>query len=384
MRNRYITYICYALIFLFAMFLVGTSPLLTEISKTFNLTPSQSGTVFSYNFIGFVVFVLIGGIASDRFGKKIVLNLSLVGFSITLFVFPLSGNFYVACVVMLLLGGFGGLMESVVCALVADMNTENTSFYMNLLQVFFGLGALAGPVIISILISNGITWQISYYIFGILSIILTVMSISAKFTQMDSEERLNFKSVKAVLTSKKVILAGLCMLFYTGSEVGSWGWMATYLKKNMDFSALRSSIAVGVFWMAMALGRLACGPVILKFGARKIVVWLATSSAFIVFLSGIIRSELLIWIIIVLMGFAFSSQWALIASYGSEEYKELSGTAYSLFLASGGAGGALIPYIMGVVSEETDMRIAMMSPAILLLAIAVIFIYFKRLEPLKK
>jgi MFS family permease len=150
------------------MTLTVLSPLLSSISETYSLNMSQSGFLFTAYFIGFVIFVFIGGLLADKWGKKTVTSVSLVGFTITLFLFPSSPNFYIACAIIILMGGFGGVIESVANALVSDVNPVNNSFYVNLVQVFFGIGALIGPIAAGFVVSSGISWKVCFYVLAFL------------------------------------------------------------------------------------------------------------------------------------------------------------------------------------------------------------------------
>ena len=78
---RYTTYLSYTIMAVFAMVLTIISPLVPEIARSFSLNLAQSGIIFTANFIGFVIFILGGGILADRIGKKPVLIFSLIGFS---------------------------------------------------------------------------------------------------------------------------------------------------------------------------------------------------------------------------------------------------------------------------------------------------------------
>lgn len=383
MSRKLGTYACYSILLVFALALTSLSPLLIDISRTFSLSIAQSGIFFTANFFGFVVFILIGGVLSDRWGKKVVISVSLIGFTAAMFIFPLSPGFYAACIVMFFIGSFGGVLESMASALVSDLNTVNNSFYVNLAQVFFGLGAIIGPVSAGIMVSSGLSWKLCYYILAVLSLAVTVIFISIKLPQMPGSREITLADFKHLVTDKKFILICLCMLFYTGSEVGGWGWMCTFLKQIMNFSVAKSGIAVAVFWAAMTIGRLLCGPLILRYNIKHLIIFLAFTSSTITALSIFINNEAAIWVIIAAMGLTYSSQWPLIVSYGSSYSKAPSGTVFSLLIGSGGIGVTLVPFIMGVIGEKTAMSISMIAPALLLSGVGLIFTAIGRLAQAK-
>jgi fucose permease len=173
------------------------------------------------------------------------------------------------------------------------------------------------------------------------------------------------------------------MILYTGSEVGGWGWMSTFLKQNLKFSITKSSIAVGIFWGAISIGRIICGRLSLRYSAKSIIIALSLLSAIVTVLSGFVVGEIAVLLGIAAMGLAYSSLWPLIASYGGNYHKENSGTVYALLIGSGSVGSAIIPLLMGIIAQNINIRVAMISPAILFLMVAIIFMKFKSIPPQK-
>lgn len=357
----------------FAVALTITSPFLPEISSAFSVSMAQSGIVFTANFIGFAVFVFIGGILADRWGKKKVISFSLIGFTVSLLIFPLSVNFTMVCSVMFFIGGFGGIIESMVSALVADINPENTSYYINLSQVFFGIGALIGPISAGIVVSSGVEWKSYYYVIGAISVIFTVAFLYSKMDYISKPESITWAAFRELISDKKFLFVCLCMAFYTGTEVGTWGWMSTFLKENMKFSIEKSSVAVGLFWLSMTVGRVLCGHLTLRYKLKHIIAVLAYLSTIVVVLSGLLTNEVALWIIIAVVGLAFSSLFPLIVSYGENQQSGSKGTVFALLVGSGSLGTTIIPLFMGIIGEKVNIRTAMVSPAILMLVIALGF-----------
>jgi len=344
---------------------------------------AQAGFIFTANFIGFTGFIMLGGIAADRWGKKTVLTIAVVGMPIALLLFPMSPNFLVACFIVVFIGGFCGFIESIANALIADLNIENPGFYINFAQVFFGIGALVGPILAGIAVSAGVSWKSIYYILACLFLIIAVVFIINKLPPTPKLESISWVGLKNLITDKKFLLICLCMVLYTGAEVSGWGWMSTFLKQNLHFSMTKSSIAVGVFWFAIVVGRLICTPLTLKYSTRIITMVLAFISVLVTALSGIVRSEFAVWAVIIAMGLAYSSQWGLIVSYGNEHYKRYTGTVFALLVGSGGLGMAILPFLTGIIGQYVSIRSAMISLALPFLLIGLIFTAIDRIKAKK-
>jgi fucose permease len=379
-NQKVLTWICYAVMAIFAMTLTVTSPLLPAIAASFSLSMAESGIIFTASFAGFVVFILAGGVLADRWGKKRVLSATLVGFALALLLMPLAPTFAAACAITFFIGGFGGILESQVGALVAALNPDRASYYLNLSQVFFGIGALIGPTSTGLLLASGANWRLCYLILGLLALALAGIFIAIRAPTLSATDRISWGAFKALVVDRRFLIICLCILMYTGAEVGGWGWMSTFLTQSMSFSVVEASIAVSVFWLAMTAGRFLCGLLTLRFELRTIIIALAGLSAVVTALSGVTSGKLAAWAIIVALGLTYSSQWPLIVAYGSARYTNSSGSVFALLVGSGGLGTTIVPYLMGVIGQQASVRAAMVSPAILLCAIAVIFTQIEKLD----
>jgi FHS family glucose/mannose:H+ symporter-like MFS transporter len=182
------------------------------------------------------------------------------------------------------------------------------------------------------------------------------------------------------MTDKRFLLLCLCMFLYTGSEVGAWGWMSTFMKENVGFDIIKSSLAVGIFWMSMIIGRLVSAPLTYKITPRVLMMILAYASAIVTVLSGLVINEMLIWILVVLMGLAYSSQWPAIVSYGSSHYTKSTGTVFALLVGCGGLGMSVVPFFMGVIGQYVSVSVSMITPAAFFLGVGLIFANINRVK----
>jgi fucose permease len=378
LKNRFATIVNFAILTVFAMNLTIISPLLESIRNTYSLSISESGLIFTISFVGFLVFVLLGGILADRYGKKIVLLFALSGFTILLFAFSVSPNFIVLCIIIFFIGGFGGVIESMTMAAISDLNPHNSIFYINLSQVFFGIGAIVGPILAGIVVSSGLSWQICYVVLGIFSLALTLVLSACKMPKVTSSNGFSLTQLKYCLKNTRFLLICLCLILYTGSEVGGWGWLCTLLKQKFAFGISQSSVAVAVFWVAMTVGRFVCGTFTSRFKTHNIIICLAFCSAVVTLLSSIVTNQFAIWFVIVFMGLTYSSQFPLIVSYGNSHSKTPSGTSFAILLGFGSVGSMSVPYFMGIIGSLSTMSMAMLLPAVLLFFVGIIFTMFRK------
>lgn len=377
-NTKSIMMVCCMLASVFAMSSTIVSPLLTEFGAEFSIEKAQLGILFTVNNIGYILMLLTAGVISDMFGRKPVALLCCIGFSASLLFFAQSRSIYSALLFMLLIGGFGGALSGMMASLVSELNKAKSSLYLGIFYGSYGLGAAIGPLIALLAFSTNLSWRFCYYIIMALSVISTVLFTFVKLPLYPSVGRINIFDLVTLLRDKKLLLICICLIFCTGSEVASWGWLSTFLKQDFNFSIKLASIAVSVFWIFMTIGRLLFGFLSLRFSDRSLIIFLTASTSLATIIFSMILKGQVLWVLIALLGFFYSAQFSLILSYGSKENNgannRLSATTFALMVSSGAAGNILLPYMMGLAGQWFGTRIAIISTAPLLISVMLIFI----------
>jgi fucose permease len=374
--HRFVTMLCALIMLVFGMMLTVLGPLLIEIAGTFKLGLAQTGLIFSVNFLGFVIFVLLGGIVGDHVGKKPVLTVALGGLALSMLMVALAPNQAVLFVGMFLLGGFGGVLEVMTSSFISEINPDRSHYALNRLQIFFGIGAVMGPVGASCLVVSGLSWTICYLVLGAAALVLTLAFLSVRGAVGHPQAGFSIGALKNIAQDGRFLLICLAMFLYTGSEVGSWGWLSTYLKSTLQFDLLMAGIATSLFWLAMTVGRVICGRLTSRFSLGLMIPVLAGLSFAASLLTGLVASPAIAWVLVIAFGFVLSSQWPFIVSYGSAYRQSSSGTEFALLVGSGGLGSTVLPWLMGMVGEAWGMRWSMAVPTLGLAVLALLFVWF--------
>lgn len=358
--------------FVFGMSLVIITPLLTDISDEFHLSLAQSGLFFSANFIGFITFIFIGGILAEKYGKMKIVASATFGLVLSLTAFGLAQDVSLAFISALFIGGFGGIMESMVSSLLADLHPERSDYYINLSQVFLCVGAVLSPLVGSWLLSNGYGWRNSYFILALIAFIVFIAFVLCKIEESAVLEKVKFRSIVETFADKKFLVVCFCVFLYVGAESGAWGWMPTFLKKGMGISIHDAAIIVGAFWVAMTVGRIICGKLTKYLPVGKFIVILAGLSALVVILSSLLQGKAAMFLISIGLGLAFSSQYPFLLAIGSK--LRTNATSFALIVGFGGLGNVLVPPIVGWVADVVGIRIAMMSTSVLFMSLVAILL----------
>jgi MFS transporter, DHA1 family, tetracycline resistance protein len=153
----------------------------------------------SYGLAQFFSAPLLGAV-SDRFGRRSVLLISILGLALNFFITALSPWLWLL-LVSRLIGGASGASYTVAGAYIADITTpENRSRSFGLLGAVFGLGFICGPMLGGLLAANGL--RLPYFVAAALGMVnwLYGYFVLPESLPRDRRTRIDFKKANPFLT----------------------------------------------------------------------------------------------------------------------------------------------------------------------------------------
>lgn len=149
-------------------------PILPEVIVQQGLSKVHVGGLLTIYALASFFTAPLWGSFSDRTGRKKLILIGLVGFSLSFFLFALFIENIALLYVSRIVGGiFSGALYTAVTGFVADMTTEeNRNKYMGLLGMSIGLGFIFGPALGGVL--GGISLQAPFIGSGILTVLLFI------------------------------------------------------------------------------------------------------------------------------------------------------------------------------------------------------------------
>ncbi len=358
---------------LFAANLVALSPVVAQLAGSGGMSNTDTGLLFTAHFVGLIPCVLAGGAIAERVGKKRVLLWAMAAFTLGFLAFSVADAFWAQCLIMFVLGGAGGIVESLGAALASDLDPENPEAAVNRVQLFFAFGALISPLVVSVFISRFVFWK-SYYL--VLAAIAFALLLAMSRTPMEAPRAdtpaFRLRDMARAFRNPAFTAMAICMLAYTGAEVGAWGWLSSMLQQNASFGMVQAGFSVAIFWAAMTLGRVLCGILIRFIRVERLVTGLAAFSAIVAVAAAFLKNDTLLVVSVVLLGLGCSSQFPLVAGYGSRLSGLPSGVAFAVLVVAGNVGSATVPLAMGVVGDLAGLDKSMLLPALLFVVVALI------------
>jgi MFS family permease len=143
--------------------------ILPEMKEGLGLTYTQAGLFATGNFIGYLVFAVLGGFLAARYGTRRVISLSLVLMGVTMLLTGIANSFGWAFAMRLLTGlGNGGAYVPAMALGSIWFTMRRRGFATGIVSGGIGAGTLLGGLIVPhILLSYGADgWRYSWYYLG--------------------------------------------------------------------------------------------------------------------------------------------------------------------------------------------------------------------------
>jgi FHS family glucose/mannose:H+ symporter-like MFS transporter len=316
---------------------------------------AQQGDIFLVLYLGILLSTIIVGPIIDSFGNKIVMITSAVCVVAGLLGFVVARSFVSATVAAGILGFGGGGLNTAANALVADLYPEDRGAMLNLLGVFFGVGALLVP-----LLAASITSQV-LIIATALAIACTIFYAILPFPPARTSEGFSiFASIRAA-KYPGVLLFAFLLFCESGNESAIGGWTSTYAG-SLGAEPRVATWILAAYWAGLMVGRIAGARLLAIMRKERLVFASGVGSAVgtAILLGG--PSLITLAIGAAIVGLSFAAIYPTTLAIAADRYQRLAGTIFGLLFAVGLIGGMLFPFAIGHLSEHYGMRAAMLLP----------------------
>jgi fucose permease len=249
----------YAMFAMFAMTTDSVGIIIPEVIRTFDLSLTAAGSFQYATMGGIAVAALLLGQLADRLGRRrtIVIGLSL--FAAACFLFAAGRTFPFFTVLMGLSGLAIGIFKTGALALIGDLSTSNRQHtsIMNVLEGFFGVGAVVGPALLASLLASGLPWTWLYVLAGALCVVLIAVASLVRYPETTGSAASGggFDGTSRALKNRYVLAFSAGAFCYVAVEAAVYVWMPTLLAGYTGPAAWLATYSVSVFFLLRAGGR---------------------------------------------------------------------------------------------------------------------------------
>lgn len=345
----------YTMFMMFAMTTDSVGVIIPEVIRTFHLSMTAGGAFHYASMSAIAVAAISLGFLADKLGRKRTIVLGLVLFALNSYMFVVANSFVFFVGLLAISGASIGIFKTGALALIGDISnsTQEHTSTMNVVEGFFGVGAIIGPAIVARLLLGGVSWKWLYVIAGTICVALILIASLVKYpqTMKESPEPIDLRRTMHMLKSPYALGFSLACFLYVAVECAIYVWLPTYLKDNKPSSAFMAAYVISIFFILRAGGRF--------LGAWVTAHWNWTTV--LVIFSGAILACFLgsMWFgtnatvyLLALSGVFMSVIYPTLNSKGISCFpKSEHGAVAGVILFFTCAGAALGPLAMGAVSD---------------------------------
>jgi MFS transporter, FHS family, glucose/mannose:H+ symporter len=339
----------------FGIVLTTLGAVLPSVIVRFGIDKAAAGALFLLMTFGILAGSLVFGPIVDRHGYRGMLAAAtafiIVGLEGIAFARGL-GELHAAIVII---GLGGGVINGGANALVADISTEGKGANLNLLGVFFGIGAMGVPFVLGAL-SGAFSHAAVLAAVGALVIVPFVVIARTHFPAPKQAQGFPIAAAGRLFREPLLLLMGLMLFLESGIEITVGGWTSTFVKEELAVPERSALFLLSLYWMGMMLARLALGAILRRVSPFRVLYSCITIALIGTALLLSTERVAVAAIGVFLVGAGLAATFPTVLGFIGDRYAALSGTAFSLAIAMALVGGMLLPYAAGVLGGRYGLR----------------------------
>ncbi|GGC69318.1 MFS transporter [Undibacterium terreum] len=353
---------------------VNVSTAAAGFGKDFNLNKTEIGLVFSAFAYPYLVFQIIGGWVSDKFGSKRTLIVCGALWAVATILTGFAGGLVSLLLARLLLGlGEGATFPAATSAMSRWVKKENRGFAQGITHAFARIGnAVAPAAVVFIMAAYG--WRMSFYVCGALSLVWVVAWMYV-FTEdpadhpgVSKEELAELPAVRKKnvqvpwsALGKRMAPVTLVYFCYGWTLWLFLSWIPQYFLHSYDLDLKKSALfASSVFFAGVVgdtLGGIVSDKILIRTGnlkwARSYMVSICMFLTLLSLLPLLFTHNLLVSILSLSAGFFFAEMtigpmWAIPMDIAPE----FSGTASGMMNTGSALAAIISPVLSGYLIDR--------------------------------
>ena len=350
------------LVFGIVLAILGTVFGLPAMRARLQISLAQQGTLFLLLYLGIFIASLLVGPLIDHLGAKVNLLTSSLIVALAMILFAGAHSFAAASGAAILLGFGGGGLNTCTNALVSDLYVERRGPMLNLLGIFFGVGAISIPLM-AVSIEGRFTIPQLFIFCAVLAAVCALWYALSSLPPAKENQEFSWHELLEVAKYNGVLPLAFILFLESGNEACIAGWTSTYVD-NAGYAPRVATLVLAAYWAALMLGRILASRVLQGIKKSQLVVAAAVLSlgGCVVLLSA--RSLVALFAGTALIGLSYGPIFPTTLAIAGDRYSQRAGTVFGLMFSIALIGGMMFPWAVGQISQQVSIRAGMILPAV--------------------
>jgi len=377
--------------------------LIPHFKKAFFLTDLQSGLVQSAFYLGYFLLALPASLLMRRYGYKqaVVLGLVLLGCGALLF-YPAAQirKYEVFLLALFVIAAGLAFLETSANPLMTVLGDPATAEKrLNFAQAFNPLGSITGVLLGRQFILSGVEpsteqfaklsahqlqqFQVNeaaavqgpYLVIAFVVLTWAVLVSFCRFPAIAAHRSAEDRSqtmiqvMRALLEHRRYVTGVIAQFFYVGAQVGIWSFMIRYAQHELPGLGEKAA-ALYLTWslVLFMIGRFVGTALMDRFRPARLMGFYAIANVLLVGIACAAGAQAGV-LALTITSFFMSIMFPTIFANSLKDLGPLTKAASS-FLVMSIIGGAVLTALMGLISDLSSIRVAMLVPGACFLVIA--------------
>jgi MFS transporter, FHS family, glucose/mannose:H+ symporter len=350
------------LVFGIVLAILGTVFGLPAMRERLQVSLAQQGTLFLLLYLGILVASCVVGPLIDHLGNKANLLAASLIVALAMVLFASAHSFTTASLAAILLGLGGGGLNTSTNVLVSDVYAAQRGPMLNVLGIFFGVGALSIPLVAAS-IEGQLTIPQLFLCCAMLATVCALWYAALSFPPARTKQAFSWRQHLEVVRYSGVLLLAFILFLESGNEACIAGWTSTYVN-IAGYSPRVATLVLAGYWAALMVSRMLAAKLLQRITKAQLIV----SSAVLALAGCAIllsaRSLTLLFGGTALIGLSYGPVFPTALAIAGDRYSERAGTVFGLLFSIALVGGMTFPWAVGQVSERVSVRVGMIVPAL--------------------
>ncbi|RAO69918.1 uncharacterized protein BHQ10_005930 [Talaromyces amestolkiae] len=339
--------------------------LIPYMEQDFHIGYAIVSLIFVTNALGFILAAPLTHWLESRFGRSRTIMICQVPLFTGYLIMVCKAPFPAVVFSYFLIGL--GVAVNLALNNVFIANLANATELLGINHGFYGVGGTIAPLIATALASNGVHWTFFYIInltFAAINLLfagwafkgyetdMPVQALAGQIQDVEGSPKKKNLIWKAVKT-KATLLGALFIFAYQGAEVSISGWIVSFLINYRNGDPAHVGYVSAGFWAGITVGRF-----VLSYPARR----LGERLAVFFLVGGAIAFQIMCWLIPNIIGEAVIV--AIVGLLLGPIYpcatvvlnrllpRDIQTTSLGLVSAMGSSGGAIAPFVTGILAQS--------------------------------
>ena len=304
-------------------------------------------------FLWFLILSIPTGMLMNRIGRKKTVLLSFAVTAVAMLIPILKYDFVCILVAFAMLGVGNTILQVALNPLVSSVvSSDKLTGTLTLGQFTKAVSSFLGPILAAMFAGSAFGWKAVFPTYSIITFLAMVwLALSPIQEQMVERSEISFGRTFSLLKDKYIVLFFVGILVLVGVDVGMGITFPKLLQERCSLPLEKAGLGNSVYFLARTVGAFLGGLILMKYPAGKFFT--ASSLVALAALVGLIISKNLVTVLVfvALFGLGYANLFSIIFSISMLKVPQKTNEVSALLIV-GVCGGAIIPPVLGVVTDS--------------------------------